>query len=175
MFLIVSNTVINSKLSRLNNAKPVEMLFRIKSFKLHLYRLVISKQINDVLHRYEKAFSFSPTYSNMYIKLRKQYNFKYRYTYYNIPDNSRVLQKYDIDIVEYFKDKIKPYPGKHYIYTEYIPILTDFLIKGKVLTYLTNLSPSNIIIRDLVKQLKIRKLYPSVYGSNLISDSENEN
>lgn len=168
-FIIVSPTVA-SIIKKFKNVHHASSIFKVNSYKNLLYKLRLSRFVENYLKEYKYLFSVYST--NAYkkcLEITKYYNIQHIYSKSQVPIDSKTKQTIYIDLCSYFRKELKAIKrtkNRQYLLyeTEIVPLIR-LGKKLKFLEYFKSSTPHSIIVH-FVQKLKILGIDKKYYNKH---------
>lgn len=157
--LLIVNPTSIAKLNKYKSVKPIEDVFKVKSFNNILYKLKTTNIIKEKFEYASNVFNKSTFYNKIYRDIKNYYNIPLE-TYQNFNGERIPINTYKI-----FKDRIdnlKTTSQKQLEYEEKVKILLDVLDKVPILQYVKDYTPHNLI-SEIITKAKVLKFDSKYY------------
>lgn len=162
-FIIVSPTVIK-KLKRFKHAFPAEYLLKVKSIRHTLQQLTLAKEIKSITEYKHLIHKFSKKYTKLYQQILPLAKGSYSFTS-RLPIDAVQTEKFEIDLVDHFKEEIASFPSKYFLHQENIPKLKEFIEQSSILEYIDEYAPHEIY-QSIIKKYNIKHLDFNFYNKH---------
>jgi hypothetical protein len=167
--MMVAPSNIN-RLKKLDNSMPVEKMLTLKDYAFHFSKFQLQETFFELVEKYEKVFCYSKFYSDKYDRLFKFFNErgidampKVSYEAGNYRANRNYYNSTRMKIREVIPSLFElPLTDKDLEIKREIEELAEVVSKLKILHYLINETPSNLVA-EVITEAKVLKMNKQYY------------